>query len=386
MADLSFPPARLLKKWAKEIPTPCYVYDEIGLRQHADALFSAFSWNPGLSVVFPVRMNPNPAVLQIFAEAGCALECGTAEELRLARNCGIDGNRILYAPIIRDVPGEQLAIQLRAAWLIHGPQVLPPEPPDTVWLCCNPGGYLTDGGRRICNLDRNKFGMDRETLFSAAARFSEFETTYVGLAFRAGDNELDAAFPAASAKLLLSLAGEVTEKTGVRISGIQLSGMPGVCSREGYEAYGASACSRDIQKCFGDSELDLSLCSGRFLAAESGVFLTRVQHSVQRLHSALFTDCGFSQFPRTMMLGAWNPVSVLGKKTEFGKQLYDIYGCLPDLRDRIAENRVLPPVKDGDILMIHDVGADGFSLSGNYGGIERCSEYLLREDQSFEKL
>lgn len=386
MAELSFPPARLLKKWIKEIPTPCYVYDERGLRQYAEALFSAFSWSTGFSAYFPVRMNPNPAVLRILTEAGCGLECGNSAELRLAQDCGITGNQILYAPVIRDASGESLAMQLHAAWLVHGPQVLPPEPPKTVWLCCNPGGYLSDGCRRICNLDRNKFGMDREMLLSAAERFSSFGESSVGLAFRAGDNELDPAYPAAAAKLMLSLASEITAKTGVRISGIQIAGTPAVCSRDGYESYDLSDCSRDLREICKESGVDISLCSGRFLAAKNGVFLTRVQHTVQRQNPVLFTDCCFSQFPRALMLGAWNPVSVLGKKTEFGKQLYDIYGCLPDLRDRIAENRVLPPVKDGDVLMIHDVGADGFSLSGSYGGAERCSEYLLHDDESFEKI
>ena len=38
----------------------------------------------------------------------------------------------------------------------------------------------------------------------------------------------------------------------------------------------------------------------------------------------------------------------------------------------------------GDILVIHDTGAHGFSMGYNYNGKLRSAEVLLREDGSFK--
>ena len=84
MSGEVFLPARTLRQAAKRIGTPFYVYDEAGLRQNAAETRAAFSWNAGFSLWFPLRWNPNPAVLSILRESGCGVECTTAAELTLA--------------------------------------------------------------------------------------------------------------------------------------------------------------------------------------------------------------------------------------------------------------------------------------------------------------
>ena len=64
------PPARLLKKLLQEQPTPFYLYDAEGFRKACMDLRLVFSWNDGFELCFPARMNPNPAILRVLADAG----------------------------------------------------------------------------------------------------------------------------------------------------------------------------------------------------------------------------------------------------------------------------------------------------------------------------
>ncbi|MDE7122699.1 MAG: diaminopimelate decarboxylase, partial [Oscillospiraceae bacterium] len=50
--------------------------------------------------------------------------------------------------------------------------------------------------------------------------------------------------------------------------------------------------------------------------------------------------------------------------------------------DKFAIDRMLPPVEIGDLLVIHDAGAHGFSMGYNYNGKLRSAELLLCEDGS----
>ena len=43
---------------------------------------------------------------------------------------------------------------------------------------------------------------------------------------------------------------------------------------------------------------------------------------------------------------------------------------------------MLPEIQSGDLLVIHDTGAHGFSMGYNYNGKLRSAEVLLREDGS----
>ena len=55
-----------------------------------------------------------------------------------------------------------------------------------------------------------------------------------------------------------------------------------------------------------------------------------------------------------------------------------------DIRDKFAIERSLPQIDVGDILVIHDTGAHGFSMGYNYNGKLRSAEVLLKEDGSFQ--
>jgi diaminopimelate decarboxylase len=52
--------------------------------------------------------------------------------------------------------------------------------------------------------------------------------------------------------------------------------------------------------------------------------------------------------------------------------------------DKFAVQRPLPPVVDGDLLVIHDTGAHGHAMGFNYNGRLRPQELLLRDDSTVE--
>jgi diaminopimelate decarboxylase len=64
--------------------------------------------------------------------------------------------------------------------------------------------------------------------------------------------------------------------------------------------------------------------------------------------------------------------------------LVDVVGSLCENNDKFAQQRPLPPVEDGDYLMIHDTGAHGLAMGFQYNGRLRPKELLLRRDGSVE--
>ncbi len=55
-------------------------------------------------------------------------------------------------------------------------------------------------------------------------------------------------------------------------------------------------------------------------------------------------------------------------------------GSLCENNDKFAVQRALPPIDDGDLLIIHDSGAHGHAMGFNYNGRLRPQELLLHAD------
>ena len=87
---------------------------------------------------------------------------------------------------------------------------------------------------------------------------------------------------------------------------------------------------------------------------------------------------------RPAIYGAYHHITVMGKENNPLDHVYDVVGSLCENNDKFAISRKLPTIDIGDILVIHDTGAHGFSMGFNYNGKLRSSELLLKEDGNIE--
>ena len=194
--------ARKLEALLKTAPTPLFVYDEKSLVRAVQALFAAFSWEPGFLPRFPVRMDPDPPVLRILRGAGCGALCRDGRELRLAAACGFAGPAVAYAPMRPDAAAEQLARELGAVFVLDGPQVLPAFAPEAAVLLLRQQGPLRISGRPIMGAPVSSAGMEEAELCRLAACLHAGGTRTLGLGMSLGDLCMDEGFyPAVFAQL-----------------------------------------------------------------------------------------------------------------------------------------------------------------------------------------
>ena len=123
---------------------------------------------------------------------------------------------------------------------------------------------------------------------------------------------------------------------------------------------------------------------GRYMTGPAGYLVTRAIHHKDTYKHFIGTDACAANLLRPAMYGAYHHVTVLGKENAPCDHLYDITGSLCESNDRFAIDRMLPEIDEGDILVIHDTGAHGFSMGYNYNGKLRSAEVLLKEDGSTE--
>lgn len=136
----------------------------------------------------------------------------------------------------------------------------------------------------------------------------------------------------------------------------------------------------------------MALCTemGRFMMGPYGCLVTRAIHEKHIYKEYIGVDANACDLIRPAMYGAYHHITVIGQAGGPDKSLmpaertYDIVGNLCENNDKFAHDRALPHVDVGDLLVIHDTGAHGYSMGYNYNGRLRHAEVLLHTDGSCE--
>jgi diaminopimelate decarboxylase len=85
---------------------------------------------------------------------------------------------------------------------------------------------------------------------------------------------------------------------------------------------------------------------------------------------------------RPGLYGAYHHITIPGKESLPADHVYDVTGSLCENNDKFAIQRSLPEIEVGDLVVIHDTGAHGYSMGYNYNGKLRSAELLLKPDGS----
>ena len=123
---------------------------------------------------------------------------------------------------------------------------------------------------------------------------------------------------------------------------------------------------------------------GRYMLAPYGHLVAEAVHEKNIYKNYIGLDASAVNLMRPAMYGSYHHITVMGKEDQPCDHKYDMTGSLCENNDKFAVDRMLPKIDKGDLLVIHDTGAHGFSMGYNYNGKLRSAELLLKEDGSVQ--
>ncbi|MEX1055084.1 MAG: diaminopimelate decarboxylase, partial [Rhodothermales bacterium] len=119
---------------------------------------------------------------------------------------------------------------------------------------------------------------------------------------------------------------------------------------------------------------------GRFLVAEAGVLLVRV-NTLKENRGRVFagTDSGMGHLVRPAIYGAYHAIYNLSNPGG-SYRTYDVTGNICESGDLFAREREIAEIREGDVLAILDVGAYGMAMASEYNLRPLPAEVLLGSD------
>lgn len=395
MAKKTFVTKEQLDEITKSYPTPFHLYDEKGIRQNAKNVQEAFAWNPGFREYFAVKATPNPYILNILKEYGCGCDCASMTELMLSEALHFKGEEIMFSS--NDTPAEEFAYANKIGATINLDDFTHIDfleqtlgfIPETISCRYNPGGVYEISNGIMDNPGDAKYGFTKEQLFEGYQILRDKGAKRFGLhAFLVSNTVTNDYYPAL-AKTLFELVVELKEKTGIEINFINLSGGVGVAYKPEQTPNDIKVIGEGVRKVYeeilvpaGLGKVSIYTEMGRFMLAPYGCLVTKAIHEKHTYKHYIGVDACAVDLMRPAIYGAYHHITVMGKENEAADQTYDVTGSLCENCDKFAVDRQLPEIEKGDLLVIHDTGAHGYSMGYNYNGKLKHAEILLKEDGS----
>lgn len=389
---LPFVGSEKLHEIVKDYPTPFHLYDEAGIRRRARALNAAFAWNPGFKEYFAIKATPNPFILKILREEGCGVDCASETELMLAKTCGFEEHEIMFSSNV--TPAHEYVRAKAQGAIINLDDITHIDflkdcagIPETISCRYNPGGEFAIGNRIMDQPKDAKYGFTRAQLTQGYKRLMELGAKHFGLHAFLASNTLTNEYYPTLARILFETAVELRNETGVHIAFINLSGGVGIPYRPEDVENDIAVIGEGVRRAYeevlvpagmGDVKIFTEL--GRYMLAPNGILVSTAIHEKHTHKEYIGLDACAVNLMRPAMYGAYHHITVAGKEDAPCDHVYDVTGSLCENNDKFAIDRALPQIDMGDIVVIHDTGAHGFSMGYNYNGKLKSAEVLLKED------
>ena len=374
-------------------PTPFHIYDEQAIRRNARRLKQAFAWNPDFKEYFAVKATPNPVLLKILAKEGFGADCSSLAELLLSEKAGIVGEEIMFSS--NDTPPEEFIKAKELGAMINLDDITHiaflekhcGSLPETLSFRYNPGKRREGSGFIMGNPEEAKYGLTYEQMFEAFQIAKTRGVTHFGIHTFIASNELNPQYFVDTANMMFDLAIELTQKVGVRVEFVNLSGGIGIPYRLEQEAVNLEYIGDGVRKAYeqkiipnGLAPLKIFMECGRMVTGPYGYLVTTAIHQKHIYKEYIGLDACMSNLMRPALYGAYHHITVASKQDKPLTHTYDVVGSLCENNDKFAIDRKLPEIEIGDILVIHDAGAHGHAMGFNYNGKLRSAELLLREN------
>jgi len=86
---------------------------------------------------------------------------------------------------------------------------------------------------------------------------------------------------------------------------------------------------------------------------------------------------GMNSLIRPALYGAWHEIVNLSRLDEAPTEIVNIVGPICESADFLGHERLLPPTREGDVLLIANTGAYGRAMSSHYNLRPPATELVI---------
>lgn len=377
-----------LERLARRYGTPCYVYAADPMVERLGLFQKAFAGREHL-VCYAVKANSALAILKLLASHGAGFDIvsgGELERVRAAAPAAVE--RVVFSGVGKTAEEIDLALEAGIlAFNVESESELAlleararrKKTRARFSLRVNPDVFAETHPYISTGLSEHKFGIEirkAAALYKKAAASRWLEP--YGVSAHVG-SQIRSAEPFAAAVTRLVKLVKQLQRAGIELKAIDAGGGLGIeyGTKNFDAAKTVTAYAKAIDKVLGDFAGRLVIEPGRFLVAQAGALVSRVQ-VIKKNGKKTFvvTDAAMNDLIRPALYQAHHEIVPVKRRAGRPRKV-DVVGPVCESGDFFAQDRELAPLKEGDLIATLDAGAYGMAQSSNYNTRLRPPEILV---------
>jgi diaminopimelate decarboxylase len=375
-----------LKDISREFGTPVYVYHAERIKEQYDKLLNAFE-GVDTKFFYAAKALTNINILKYILSIDCNIDCSSINEVKLALKAGFEPANILYTSnniAFEEIEeakniGVHINIDSISNLKKFGKKFGHSYP---VGIRIRPnimaGGYLKISTGHA----DSKFGVPLESTQEVLDVVNETNLHIRTLHIHTGSEIKDVEVFAKGIEVLFDVAQYFPD-----LEVLDLGGGFKVPYRPGEEGTNIPLLGRKVKEEFDGYEkkynrhLQVWLEPGKYLVSEAGYFITTV-NVIKNGGNKIFAgvNSGLNHLIRPMFYGAYHEIENISNPNG-QKKNYNVVGNICET-DNFAEDRQLPEVREGDLLVFRNAGAYCFEMSSHYNSRFKPAEILVNDGKA----
>jgi len=320
-------------------------------------------------VHYSMKANSSPRILQAIRAQGVEFECVSRGEVERALQLfpDLDPAKILYTPNFAPRDEYAWAFERGVRVTVDNLYAL------TAWpdLLRNREIFAridTGVGRGHHHHVRtagahSKFGVPVAELKQFSRYSQELGVRIVGLQAHVGSGIFDVTNWEHTARQLADIAQHFTDVKVIDVGGGL--GVPERSDQPGVDLQKLDTLLTAVRAEY--PRLEFWMEPGRYLVAAGGVLLARVTQLKSKGEVRYVgVTTGMNSLIRPALYGAYHEIVNLTRADEAPTELVNVVGPICESADVLGHDRLLPPTREGDVLLIANTGAYGQAMSSHY--------------------
>lgn len=374
---------------ANKYNTPLYLYDQNQLIENINTIKS-ISTVPNIQINYATKANNNLELLKIIHEQELGADCTGFGEYYLNRKAGFTDQQTyavannLTSDELTLLANEQINISVDSIDQLHLLQQVAPNY-QHVMIRVNPSFGAGENESIITGGNKHKFGIDIEDLDYCIKYIQKNSMGLVGINQHIGSLNLDYKTIIEAVNELVSI---ISQHNLTNLDVINFGGGFGIDYTHQTKGLDFTSLSTELDTIFTNflatypnKEVSLQFEPGRYLVANTSV-LVGIVTSIKKRGSDIYigTNLGFSQLVRPTMYNSYHHVEFI-TENKLTRHCH-VVGNMCESGDYIAKDRKLIVPEVGDLVIVHDTGAYGYSMASNFNNRLRPAEVLICSDNS----
>ncbi|HEX8060349.1 MAG TPA: diaminopimelate decarboxylase [Cyclobacteriaceae bacterium] len=361
--------------------TPVYVYDADKIVEQIAKLKKAFE-GTDLRIKYASKALTNISILKLLGKNGVGVDAVSVNEARLAMIAGHQPGDINFTPSSADFSEIKEGVELKLNVNLDSLPALDKFGKEygasyPVGIRLNPH-IMAGGNIKISTGHVNsKFGISIQQLPQIKEIVQKHQITLQGLHIHTGSEIVEADVFMQMADIFFRMAKDFSA-----LKFIDFGGGFKVAYKKGDKTTDMPAIGAHLNERFKTFEkesgrhLQLWIEPGKFLVSESGYLVAKTT-VVKETPSLTFAgiDTGLNHLIRPMMYNAYHEIVNISNPGGALKT-YTVVGNICET-DTLGSDRQLNEVREGDLLVLMNAGAYGYSMASNYNSRLRPAEVLV---------